>query len=61
MGNGSVCEQDGRYREIYPELGVGDNAGRGPEGETYSNTPYPLPSPQVTFENGIALKTLSLF
>ncbi len=28
------CEQDGRYHEIYPEPGVGNNAGGGTEGET---------------------------
>ncbi len=30
MGNGHMCEQDGHYHEIYPELGVGDNAWGGP-------------------------------
>ncbi len=29
MGNGRMCHQDGHYREIYLELGIGNNAGGG--------------------------------
>ncbi len=43
MGNGSVCEQDGRYHEIYPELGVGDNAG----GDLKGRLTVILPTPPL--------------
>ncbi len=35
-----MCEQDGHYHEIYPELGLGDNEGGGPEVKTYGNIRY---------------------